>query len=333
VRVLNSLFYLAAVAALASGCLGRGSRGNEPWPDVVGGRVEAGATAAAAGTWARSDSAAATPAAPQPDSSSRPPRRPDMGTTASTAGRTDAEPASPSPRRPSPLSGAASQPIRPPPVAPVAGDPAATTSLPLEVVIYAPNDWNGREVAFCVNNHRMLVKLTPPATLVRVPAPTSSAVLIGGCVDPPASSGGMGGIMGRINEMNKELRADRDHNAVPKNLVEWHGSAHVEFLLPGMSYNGGGSPTEFGSPGAPSGGVGQWPLVTWSSANGTLDVVVNRTPVGTTTLMRTVKPNETHEVQWVRPDGSIACRRNFSLRLNTRRTYTCTPTTGQVGEQ
>jgi hypothetical protein len=328
VRLQGFLFYVAAVAALASGCLGRSSRVSEPRPDGAG-----GAGGAAAETPARSDSAAGTPAAPQTDSSSRPPRRLNIGTRASAAGRTDAEPASPSPQRPSSQSAAASQTILRPPLAPVAGESAVSTSL-LEVVIYAPNDWAGREIAFCVNDHRMLVKLTPPATLLRVPAPPSNAVMMGRCLETSAGSGGIGHLGGTFREELREpVDSARGRYAVPLNLIDWQGSAHVEFLLPGMSYNAGGSATEFGNPGAPSGGVGQWPLVTWSSTAGTLDVVVNRTPVGTTTLMRTVKPNETHEVQWVRPDGSIACKRNFSLRLNTRRTYTCTPTTGQVGEQ
>ena len=77
--------------------------------------------------------------------------------------------------------------------------------------------------------------------------------------------------------------------------------------------------------------LGQWPAVTWLASTGSLDVVMNGSPLGTTKIRTRVKPDQQQRVEW-RLDGTVVCETSLKIPMNARRSYSCDPATRTVSQ-
>lgn len=92
------------------------------------------------------------------------------------------------------------------------------------------------------------------------------------------------------------------------NEVRLNGSGVIEYRL---NPNGTGT-------------LGQWPAVTWLASKGTLDVMMNGAPLGTTKVKTRVQPGQQQRMEW-HLDGAVVCSTTVTVPMNARRSYSCDP--------
>jgi hypothetical protein len=79
------------------------------------------------------------------------------------------------------------------------------------------------------------------------------------------------------------------------------------------------------------GQASQWPFVKWLSVASRLDVALNSSTVGSTSVEKGVAPDRAHKAEW-RNGGKIVCTHEFTLSFNLERSFTCDAATGKVTE-
>lgn len=189
------------------------------------------------------------------------------------------------------------------------------TRLPFSAILLAallsPTVAEGQEV-----ETRLLVQapnLPVGATVqVTVNGTTRGAVL---GADRTASIVLPGASEGTAN-IRLEFRALGFQTRAWSNSVDLNGSGQLVYQL-----NADGTGT-----------IGQWPAVTWDADSGVLDVVVNGSTRGSTSLRRGVEPNRSHQFVWKRGNTNV-CEAVVALPLNARRKYVCNTASGRVDEQ
>lgn len=75
----------------------------------------------------------------------------------------------------------------------------------------------------------------------------------------------------------------------------------------------------------------QWPVVEFHSSGPTLDVYINNSSKGSTSLRKGVEPERKHLLEW-KKDGELKCSLEVSLPASVTRKYKCDPKTKTVTE-
>lgn len=170
-------------------------------------------------------------------------------------------------------------------------------SAALEFVVSAPPDDTVRTATIAVDGQQRLLQFDRqhPQTLVTLAArPRGTRVRI---------------------EVRIEIGASRLEGQSWRTELTLNGSDHVEYTI-----------LEDGR-----GQVNQWPVVTWLSGAGRMDVTLNSATIGSTRLQKGVAPARRHVSEW-KSGGRAVCRHEFALEPNVERTFSCDPNTGRVIE-
>lgn len=170
-------------------------------------------------------------------------------------------------------------------------------SSTLEIVVSAPPDDLVRTATFSLDGQQRLVQFDRehPRSIVAFAArPRGTRVRI---------------------EVRVEIGASRLEGQSWRAELTLNGSDHAEYTI-----------LEDGR-----GQVNQWPVVTWLSGAGRMDVTLNSATIGSTRLQKGVAPTRRHVSEW-KSGGRAVCRHEFTLEPNVERTFSCDPNSGRVVE-